>query len=74
MKMKRGTDHHWHVIRYKGNMAYYAKCKCGYEYCCGSAFPKEIGINKIYPYCPVCGARKKWYNEIPELIIGPEWD
>ena len=65
--MKRGTDHYWRVIKYKSNMAYYARCKCGFEYGCGNAFPDK-GINKIYPYCPACGARKKWYNTTPETI------
>jgi len=67
MKMKRGTDHNWVIRRYKGDIAWYAHCKCGYEYNC-SQFKKDSWqqeIKWIYSYCPNCGARKKWYNEEP---------
>ena len=73
--MKRGTDHSWQVRKYYGNAAFYAHCKCGYEYCCSSSKRNEDGtlsfkqiITKIYLYCPYCGARKKWYNEEPIKI------
>lgn len=72
MKMKRGTDHNWEIRRYKGDTAWYAHCKCGYQYACSQrkrnndgtlSFENEIGW--LGNYCPNCGARKKWYNEIP---------
>ena len=70
--MKRGTDHNWEIRKYKGDICYYARCKCSFQYCCSSSvrIHDEPGgsqqiINKIYPYCPQCGARKKWYNEEP---------
>ena len=67
MRMKRGTDHSWKVVRYKTDMFLYAKCKCGFEYNCGSTYHNE-GITRLYRYCPSCGARKKWYNDVPEKI------
>ena len=71
--MKRGTDHSWDVRRYKGDTALYAHCNCGFEYNCSrTEYDKEKGfINKItfiYHYCPNCGARKKWYNEVPHKM------
>lgn len=70
MKMKRGTDHNWHIIRYVENLDLFAKCKCGFEYDCGNVFHKEKLT--IYLYCPNCGARKKWYNPEPDKINS--WD
>ncbi len=65
MKGKRGTDHNWQVIKYRGDMAIYARCKCGFEYCCSHDKRKEDGtwtfeqeIDYFYYYCPFCGARK----------------
>ena len=75
MKMKRGTDHEWLVVKYKGDGAVYARCKCGFEYNCGKSRRMEDGTwsMKQYPtimylYCPGCGARKKRYNEEPEKL------
>ena len=77
--VKRGTDHKWEIIRYKGNMALYARCKCGFEYRCsrtefiesvdGSKSSKEH-IAIIYPYCHCCGAKKEFYNAEPEKLDG----
>ena len=68
MKMKRGKDSYWKVVRYNGDMALYATCKCGYEYNCGRSKSPTSMIQVpalFYRYCPYCGARKKWYNEEP---------
>lgn len=83
MKNKRGTDHNWQIIKYKGDIAIYAKCKCGFYYNCsesirnedGSWSPiQEVKINKIYPYCPWCGVKKKTYdNEITKINKFP-WE
>lgn len=76
MKMKRGTDHWWEVRRYIGDAALYAHCKCGFQYNCAS-FEKDgwkQTITKIYPYCPYCGARKKWYNEEPKKFKKYSWE
>lgn len=70
--MKRGTDHNWQIVKYKGDIAIYAKCKCGFHYNCGGSkrgqdgvwsLTQEVKSEKIYPYCPFCGARKKYYND-----------
>lgn len=83
MKNKRGTDHNWQIVKYKGDIAIYAKCKCGFYYNCsgnirnedGSWSPiREVKINKIYPYCPWCGAKKKTYDlEITKIDKFP-WE
>lgn len=79
--MKRGTDHIWKVVKYKGDVAIYAKCRCGFQYNCGTNKKLEDGSfsltqvpSSMYPYCPWCGARKKLYNEIPEKIDKCPWD
>lgn len=76
MKMKRGTNHSWEVRRYKGDIALYAHCNCGFEYSCSSSIRNEDGtwslkqaITKIYRYCPNCGAKKKWYNDVPRKMF-----
>lgn len=80
MKMKRGTDHEWFVVKYKGDVAVYARCKCGFEYNCGQSRRMEDGTwsTKQYPsimyrYCPWCGARKKRYNEEAEKVDKFQW-
>ena len=72
MKMKRGKDSWWRTVHYKYDLAIYVKCKCGYEYACSSNKRNKDGdlsfeqeITKLYHYRPVCGARKKWYQEVP---------
>ena len=78
--MKRGTDHEWHVVKYKNDGAVYARCKCGFEYNCGKSRRMEDGTWSIkqyptimYPYCSSCGARKKRYNEEPEKLDKCRW-
>ena len=80
MRMKRGTDHNWQVVRYIGDCALYARCKCGYHYICSSSTKNEDGtlnfkqiITTLYHYCPNCGARKKWYNEAPIKLEELPW-
>lgn len=75
MKMKRGTDHEWLVIKYKGDGSVYARCKCGFEYNCGKSRRMKDGTwsmtqypTIMYQYCLYCGARKKRYNEEPEKL------
>ena len=68
MKVKRGKDRHWRVIKYKDDVGYYAKCKCKFEYRCGDMFNRQQDVTwTLYRYCPNCGARKKWYN--PEVQV-----
>lgn len=73
--MKRGTDHTWCLVKYTGNIAIYARCSCGYEYCCSrnkspADFEQEIKV--VYRYCPMCGARKKWISK--EIIRKEIWE
>ena len=76
MKMKRGTDHCWDVRKYLGDIALYAHCNCGFQYVCSSNHRNEDGswsllqdITYLYQYCPLCGARKKYYNETPNKMF-----
>lgn len=78
--MKRGKDHWWEIRKYFGDTALYAHCKCGFQYGCSSSTRNEDGswnfkqqITKLYRYCPLCGARKKWYNETPIKLEEPVW-
>ena len=65
MHMKRGKDSLWRPIKFLGDAAIYAKCKCGWYYPCytmkDNTLIAEIDPNKMYHYCPYCGARKKRY-------------
>lgn len=78
--MKRGTDHSWQTVKYRGDIAIYARCKCGFRYNCSSSIRNEDGswslkqqITFLYRYCPSCGARKKWYNEEPIKLEETLW-
>ena len=73
---KRGTDHTWQLVKYKGDIGIYSKCKCKYHYPCSRSGVEEDGSRNplrqvptiFYPYCPYCGARKKWYtNDIKKI-------
>ena len=67
---KRGTDHTWKLVKYNGDASIYARCKCKYHYCCSTMKINKDGSRNVfhqvltilYPYCPVCGVRKKWYS------------
>lgn len=78
---KRGTDHTWQLVKYNGDAAIYARCKCKYHYNCGRNKRNEDGSWSLiqvstvfYPYCPMCGARKKWYTEEIKRIDKYEFD
>lgn len=68
----RSIDHYWQFVKYLGDAAYYAKCKCGFRYACYKELPDSILITpspeKLYNYCPYCGARKTRYYEEPVYI------
>ena len=73
--------HSWQIRKYKGDLALYAHCKCGFEYVCSTnkrnedgtfSFEQEITI--LYNYCPICGCHKKHYNEIPIKMDGLQWE
>lgn len=49
----------WKIVKYKGDMAFYARCKCGYEYCCSTFNTSQMKskISLLHNYCPNCGMR-----------------
>lgn len=70
MKGKRGTDHMWQLVRYPADIAIYAECRCGFKYACShskrngdGSWSVEQEVDYLYPYCPICGARKKWQSK-----------
>ncbi len=83
MRKGRQIDRHWEIRRYKGDIALYAHCKCGFNYCCSSnkrnedgswSFEQYINLNKIFHYCPNCGAHKKWYSNEIKKINKFQWE
>jgi len=77
----RGKDRIWQLIEYKSDIAIYAKCKCGYRYCCSVSKKDENGYLTLeqipeifYPYCPSCGARKKEYTKEITKMNKHSWD
>ena len=81
MRKGRQIDRKWDIRKYKGDLALYAHCSCGFQYACSSSKRNKDGtwsfqqeITKMYNYCPYCGAHKKWYNEIPRKIDKFSWE
>ena len=80
MKKGRKKDHIWQFVKYKGDIAYYAKCSCGFRYPCYKkhsaeyVFPLEIAPEKLYNYCPLCGSRKTRYIDEIEYIDKYMWE
>ncbi len=67
----RAIDHYWRFCKYKGDMAFYAKCSCGFYYPCykNSIPPNTVPApEKLFNYCPHCGARKIRYYKEPIYI------
>lgn len=65
----RQIDHSWRFIRYKDDVAIYASCKCGYTYACykiENIYTILPAPEKLHPYCPSCGSRKKTYT--PDVV------
>jgi hypothetical protein len=78
LKIRKGRskDHLWKFVKYKGDMGIYAKCSCGFMYGCyykkfkesqGYSFEILEAPDKLYPYCPYCGARKTRYEHVKEI-------
>lgn len=70
----RGTDHCWSFVKYSDDQAIYAKCSCGFAYKCDKppqppkVLPLDPYPEKLYNYCPLCGARKtKYYPEVKKI-------
>lgn len=79
MKKGRRKDHNWVFVRYKGDLAIYAKCSCGFHYsCCHNK--REMGLlmvpapDLLYPYCPICGSRKTTYDDEVRKIDHYVWE
>jgi len=56
----------WIIIKYPHDIALYARCSCGFEYCASTSKRNKDGswsfeqeITKRYNYCPNCGIRKQ---------------
>ena len=71
----RGRDPVWELVKYKGDMQIYARCKCGFKHGCtfGKAVPTVDDI-KLFPYCPICGAKKKRVTDEPRRIDKYSWE
>lgn len=69
MRKGRRKDHVWKFRRYRGDIAYYAMCSCGFWYNCtwhepGNALRTSPDVEHLYNYCPNCGARKTKYTDV----------
>lgn len=76
----RGINHGWQFVKYKTDMAIYAMCcGCGYSYRCDK-YDGNNGLKLIpypemlYRYCPICGAKKKWYIDKIKYIDKYVWE
>ena len=72
MRTIRGKDKYWEIKKYRGDIAWYAHCKCGFNYACSackrnedSSWSTQQEIVKLYHYCPNCGSHKHFYNTEP---------
>ena len=75
----RSIDHLWTFIKYKHDAAIYARCSCGFVYSCCKHVDEPglkivIAPEKLYPYCPWCGARKKRYDEEVKRVDYSWWE
>ena len=71
--MKRKRYNSWKFVKYKGDIAIYAKCKCGFHYSCyiddaTNPFKVTPDPNQLYPFCPMCGSKKEIYIEGVESL------
>ena len=73
-----GIDHTWKILKFRGDAAFYAKCKCGFLQHGITANEPGTAIfkfasNRLYPYCPKCGAKKKWFTDV-ERVDKEMWE
>ena len=63
----------WKLVKYNGDGAIYARCECGFQYCCSSTSIVEGKRKflcvpyKFYQYCPFCGTKKEEYTLIHKI-------
>lgn len=69
---EEGKDHNWRLVKYYGDGAIYAVCNCGFKYGCWKFNKDGLGVvpapEKLYYYCPQCGAKKTQYTAEVEKI------
>ena len=76
-----GDDDTWEIVRYKGDIALYARCGCGYRYVCSTSERNEDGtwsskqkVSMLHPYCPSCGAKKRYYSDNVKKVDSYPWE
>ena len=48
----------WYVRKYKGDVALYAECACGFKSGCYKMSNNlMVSPKATYPYCPMCGTK-----------------
>lgn len=76
---RRSKYPEWKFVKYKGDLAVYAECSCGFSYRCDKNESK-VGvriapdIEALYPYCPWCGAEKHSYDDRIQYIEKYRWE
>ena len=78
----RAIDHVWRFVKFRGDACLYACCSCGFRYdgCKHVSrgpdmFDKiVIAPERLYNYCPQCGARKTKYIEDIEKLDWSWWE
>lgn len=73
MRKGRGKDHVWQLVKFKGDIAIYAKCSCGYRYLCKNPMNTNAAY-LFYNYCPYCGSRKTRYIPTIKKIEKFSWE
>ena len=81
MKKGRRKDHLWRFVKYRGVIGIYARCSCGFIYPCSKTEDPDhdnlrmvIDENRMYNYCPICGARKTRYDPEIKKIDKYPWE
>ena len=75
----RAIDHVWRFVKFRHDICIYASCSCGFQYgCCKFSPPDSLRMvpdpERLYRYCPQCGARKTKYIEEVKKINWSWWE